>query len=131
MKKYLLIGLIFSTEIMAEAFKIAGDLIVFKEQDGLLLKGCEKKCDALKVIKQHKKINLEAIRTGMQFTNSVGSDVCYKVYKAESLLGVAKNTDRSAFCYFKDKSMVEMNSLSSYLVKNKIVKEQILTEVDR
>jgi hypothetical protein len=123
MKKYLLFGLIFSTEILAESFKIAGDLVEFKDQDGLLLKGCEKKCDALKVIKKHKKIDLQSIRKDMQFSNSVGSDVCFKVYKADSLLGVAENSDRRAFCYFKDKSMVEMNSLSAYLVKNKIVKE--------
>ncbi len=123
MKKFLLIGLIFSTEIIAESFKIAGDLVEFKNQEGLLLKGCEKKCDALNVIKKHKKINLESIRKGMQFSNSAGSDVCFKVYKADSLLGVAENTDRRAFCYFKDKSMVEMNSLSAYLVKNKIIKE--------
>lgn len=123
MKKYLLICIIFSTEIMAESFKIAGDLVAFTEQNGLILKGCEKSCDALKAIKKHQKINLEAIRKDMQFSNSVGSDVCFKVYKADSLLGVAENTDRKAFCYFKDKSMVEMNSLSAYLVKMKIVKE--------
>lgn len=123
MKKYLLIGLIFSTEIMAESFKIAGDLVEFKDQDGLLLKGCEKSCDALKTIKKHQKINLLSIRKDMQFSNSVGSDVCNKVYQAEALLGVAENTDRRAFCYFKDKSMVEMNSLSDYLVKKKFVKE--------
>ena len=62
MKKFLLIGVIFSTEIMAESFKIAGDLVEFKNQQGLLLKGCEKKCDALNVIKKHKKIDLESIR---------------------------------------------------------------------
>ncbi len=123
MKKYILIGLLFTTEIMAESFKIAGDLVEFTNKDGLLLKGCEKNCEALKAIKKHRKINLDAIRKEMQFSNSVGSDVCHKVYQAESLLGVAENTDRRAFCYFKDKSMVEMNSLSAYLVKKKFVKE--------
>ncbi len=116
-------GLIFSIEIMADSFKIAGDLVEFKDVEGLLVKGCEKRCDALIIIKKHKKIDLASIRKEMRFSNSLGSDVCSKVYKAESLLGVAENTDRRAFCYFKDKSMVEMNSLSAYLVKNKIVKE--------
>lgn len=123
MKTFLFLALIYSSQIMAESFKIAGDLIEFKEKDGLLLKGCDKKCDALKVINKHQKINLEAIRKDMKFSNSVGSDVCHKVYGAEALLGVAENTDRRAFCYFKDKSMVEMNSLTAYLVKKKIVKE--------
>lgn len=123
MKKFLILGMLLSSDLMAESFKIAGDLVQFKNQEGLLLKGCEKKCDALNVIKKHKKIDLESIRKDMQFSNSAGSDVCFKVYKADSLLGVSENTDRRAFCYFKDKSMVEMNSLGAYLVKNKIIKE--------
>lgn len=123
MKTFLLAGILFSTQVVAESFKIAGDLVEFKDKDGLLLKGCEKNCDALKIIKKHQKINLEAIRKDMKFSNSVGSDVCHKVYRAEALLGVAENTDRRAFCYFKDKSMVEMNSLGGYLVKKKIVTE--------
>lgn len=120
--KFLIIALIASTAY-AESFKIAGDLLEFKTVDGLIVRGCEKNCEALKVIKKHKKIDLKAARKGQAFTNSVGSDVCNKVYKADSLLGVAENTDRRAFCMFKDKSMVEMNSLSAYLVDKKIVKE--------
>lgn len=120
--KFLIIALMTGTAF-AESYKIAGDLLEFKTVDGLIVLGCEKKCEALKVIKKHKKIDLKAARKGMSFTNSVGSDVCNKVYKADSLLGVAENTDRRAFCMFKDKSMVEMNSLSAYLVDKKIVKE--------
>lgn len=120
--KYLIIALI-SVSAFAESYKIAGELHTFKTVDGLIVLGCEKKCEALKVIKKHKKIDLKAARKGMSFTNSVGSDVCARVYKADSLLGVAENMDRRAFCMFKDKSMVEMNSLSAYLVDKKIVKE--------
>lgn len=120
--KYLIIFLI-TTSAFAESFKIGGNLVDFKEQDGLLLKGCEKKCDALTVIKKHKKIDLKAARKGMPFINSVGSDVCNKVYKADALLGVNQDKDGRAFCMFKDQSMVEMNSLSDYLVNKKIVKE--------
>jgi hypothetical protein len=119
--KFLICALLISTAF-AESFKIAGDLVEFQTIDGLLVKGCDKKCDALNVIKKHKNINLSKIRKGMKYTNSVGSDVCDKVYKADSVLGVAENTDRRAFCFFKDKSMVEMNSLSAYLVEKKIVK---------
>ena len=118
-----LIAILFITTAYAEAFKIAGGTVEFKEVDGLLLKGCESKCDALTAIKKHKKIDLKSARKGMAFTNSVGSDVCHKVFKADSLLGVAENSDRRAFCMFKDKSMIEMNSLTSYLVDKKIVKE--------
>jgi hypothetical protein len=66
---------------------------------------------------------MKSVRKGMTYPNSIGSDVCNKVYNAGSLLGVAENSDRRAFCMFKDKSMVEMNSLTSYLVDKKIVKE--------
>lgn len=120
--KYLIIAFI-SVSAYAETFKIAGSMLEFKTVDGLIVRGCEKNCEALKVIKKHKKIDLKEARKGQSFINSVGSDVCAKVYKADSLLGVAENTDRRAFCMFKDKSMVEMNSLSAYLVDKKIVKE--------
>ncbi len=119
----LLILILFSLSLHAESFKIAGDLTQFHAHDGLLLKGCEKKCDALKVIKEHSKIDLKSARTGMKTTNSIGSDVCLKIYKADSILGRAENKDMRAFCMFKDHSMVEMNSLSAYLLKKKIVKE--------
>lgn len=120
--KYIFIVLM-TTSAFAESFKIAGDIVEFKNNDGLLLRGCEKKCDALKVIKKHKKIDMENVRKGMKFANSIGSDVCNKVYKANALIGVNEKKDGRAFCMFKDNSMVEMNSLSSYLVDKKIVKE--------
>lgn len=123
MRLLLLATLFLSFESYAESFKIAGQLVAFESKDGLLLKGCSQTCDALKTIKKHKKIDMKKARQGMTFTNSVGSDVCAKVYKAGSLLGVAENMDRRAFCIFKDQSMVEMNSLSDYLVEKKIVKE--------
>ena len=119
----ILIILLLSLPVYAESFKIAGDVTSFQDKDGLLVKGCEKECDALKVIKKHSKINLEAARKGMKTTNSVGSDTCLKVYKADSILGTAENKDMRAFCLFQDHSMVEMNSLSQYLVNKKILKE--------
>lgn len=107
--------------VFAENFKIAGGHVEFKLKDGLLLKGCEKSCEALKVIQKHAKIDMTEVRKGSSFANSTGSDVCEKVYKANSILGVAANQDRRAFCVFKDQSMVEMNSLSQYLIDKKIV----------
>lgn len=121
MKFFILLAL--SSSLHAETFKIGGNLIDFKNKDGLITNGCTKSCEALKQIQKHKSINMLEVRKGMTFTNSVGSDVCGKVYKAESLIGVTETGDQRAFCYFKDKSMVEMNSLSSYLVEKKIVKE--------
>src|SRR5665648_489860 len=108
--KLLLVLIFLSFSLHAETFKIAGELVEFKDKEGLLLKGCEKKCDALKIIKNYKTIDLKAATQGMKFTNSIGSDVCSKVYKAQSLLGVTMDKDGRAFCIFKDKSMVEMNS---------------------
>jgi hypothetical protein len=120
--KVLIFILTFSSILHAETFKIAGSLVELKKVDGLLVRGCEKKCDALTIIRKHNKISMAKVRKGQTFNNSIGSDVCDKVYKARSLLGVAENKDQRAFCYFKDKSMVEMNSLSDYLVDKKIVK---------
>lgn len=120
--KYVLLILLVQPAF-AESFKIAGNLISFKESNGLMLKGCDSKCDALKAIKKHPSISLSEARKGMKFSNSVGSDVCARVYKAESLIGIAENGDQRAFCFFKDKSMVEMNSLSRYLIDKKIVRE--------
>lgn len=119
--KFILIGLLFSFPLMATTYKIAGNLVVFNNVDGLELAGCKGSCEALTVIRIHKSINLKKARQGMKTYNSVGSDVCDKVYKAQSLLGVAENQDGRAFCLFKDKSMVEMNSLSFYLINKKIV----------
>ncbi|HXH76138.1 MAG TPA: hypothetical protein VNJ08_14300 [Bacteriovoracaceae bacterium] len=107
----------------AELFIIAGTPQEFIPQGKLLLSGCAKQCDALNAIKEHPHINLKEVRKGMKYSNSTGSDVCARVYKADSLLGQAQNRDRRAFCYFKDQSMVEMNSLSAHLIENKIVQE--------
>lgn len=117
----ILIILLFSFPVFAESFKIAGKHLDFANKDGLILRGCEKSCEALKVIKKHTKIDMAEVRKGATFVNSTGSDVCDKVYKADSILGVADNQDRRAFCVFKDQSMVEMNSLSQYLIDKKIV----------
>lgn len=121
--KYLVIGLLFSTSVFADYFKIGGELIEFKAQDGLLVKGCEKKCKALTTVSKHKKINLKKVRQGEKFHGSVGSDVCRLVYKAGSTIGVMENLDQRAFCVFDDNSAIEINSLSDYLVSKKIVTE--------
>jgi hypothetical protein len=113
----------FSLAVHAETFKIGGNQIEFAARDGLFLRGCRDKCEAIRVIKSFSKIDLTLARKGMTLFGSIGSDVCKKVYKAKSLLGVAQNGDGRAFCYFNDKSMIEINSLSTYLVQKKIVTE--------
>lgn len=123
MIKYFFLALILSSHVYAESFKLAGTVYEFKTHDGLLLSGCEKGCDALKTIQKHQKINLAEVRKTLKQANSIGSDVCAHVYKGNSLLGLAQNQDRRAFCLFKDKSMVELNSLGEYLVQKKIVSE--------
>lgn len=120
MKTFLFVGLLLSSASFAETFKIAGSLHPFQVKDGLLVKGCEKECRAIKVVESHKKIDLNKVREGQKFDNSVGSDVCAKLYKVNSVLGEAKNRDRRAFCVFEDGSMIEMNSLSKYLTDRKI-----------
>lgn len=120
--KTLIICLMLSTQTFAETFKIAGELASFENKDGLLIKGCEKNCLALKTVGEFKKIDLKKARAQETFHGSVGSDVCRLVYKAESVIGVNESKDQRAFCVFKDSSLIEINSLSQYLTDKKIVR---------
>lgn len=121
--KIILTFLLFSGLASAEIFRIHGELVELKARDGLLLKGCEKDCLAVKAVKRHKKISLKKIRAKEQFVGSVGSDVCRLVYQANSVIGTLENLDQRAFCVFKDESLIEINSLSDYLMQKKIVVE--------
>ena len=120
--KFLILSLLLSTAASAETyFKIGGELVEFKSVDGLLLKGCEKSCQALKAVKKFNKINLAKVRAKETFEASIGSDVCRLVYKANSVIGVTQEKDQRAFCVFKDSSLIEINSLSAYLTEKKII----------
>lgn len=121
--KYLFTLLILtSSNLKAQSFKISGESFEFQNKDGLLVKGCEKSCEALKKVEAHKEIDLSIVRKGLQFAGSIGSDVCARVYQAQSVLGLNENRDGRAFCYFSDESMIEINSLSNYLSAKKYVK---------
>ncbi len=122
MKYLILAGLFISQFAVAETFQISGSIYEFQNKNGLLVKGCEKGCKALKTVGAHKSIDLKKVRSGEEHINSVGSDVCNLVYKAKSALGRAQNQDGRAFCVFEDQSMIEMNSLSQYLTDKKIAK---------
>ena len=74
-------------------------------------------------VKKFKTIKLDKYRKPQRYANSLGSDVCSHVYNGGSILGQAENKDRRAFCVFKDGSMIEINSLTSYLKSKKIVRE--------
>jgi hypothetical protein len=104
-------------------FKISGTFLEFSDFSGLWVHGCPQgKCAAIETVEKHQSIDLKKARAGMQTTNSVGSDVCARVYGAGSLLGKASNGDGRAFCLFSDRSIIEMNSLSDYLAKKKYVR---------
>ncbi|MES2526776.1 MAG: hypothetical protein V4598_06800 [Bdellovibrionota bacterium] len=119
--KYLILFLI-SFSSFAESYLIEGTLVSVTEKEGLKLSSCVKECDALKAVAAHKRISMKAIGKDIKFAGSVGSEVCHEVYKAQSLLGRNSETkDQRAFCLFPDKSMIEINSLSDYLTKNKYV----------
>jgi hypothetical protein len=120
MKLSLLLFFLTSTTL-ADTFKISGELISFENKDGLLTKGCEASCIALKKVSEFKKINLKKIRAKEVFRGSIGSDVCRLVYKGESTIGVTEAKDQRAFCVFLDQSMIETNSLSQYLTEKNIV----------
>jgi hypothetical protein len=120
--KFLILSLLLSTAASAETYyKIGGELVGFKSVDGLLLKGCETKCDALQAVKKFNKINLTKARAKETFEASVGSDVCRLIYKANSVIGVTQEKDQRAFCVFKDSSLIEINSLTEYLAEKKII----------
>ncbi len=120
--KFLIVILI-SFSAQAESYLIEGTLVEMTERNGLKLSSCSKECDALKAVAAHKKISLKDIRKDIKYPGAIGSEVCHEVYKALSLLGRNSETkDQRAFCLFPDKSMIEINSLSDYLTKNKIVR---------
>ncbi len=120
--KFLII-LLFSFSAFAESYYIEGTLVALREQDELKVAACPKECDAIKAVKVHKVISRDEIGKGIKFPGSIGSEVCHEVYKALSILGRHSETkDQRAFCLFPDKSMIEINSLSDYLTKNKYVR---------
>ena len=122
--KILGLSLLFMSSLaQAEIFKINGELMDFKVQEGVLVRNCEKQCLALKSIAAHKKIDLKKVRAKETYLGSVGSDVCRLVYEGGSVIGIAENRDQRAFCVFKDNSLIELNSLSSFLKEKKIVIE--------
>ena len=121
--KYLLIFFFLIQTAVADVFKISGNLFEFKNQAGLFVKGCENKCEALRVVSQHQKIDLKKARKKQNFRGSIGSDVCALIYQAKSIIGVNLDQDQRAFCVFPDDSMIEINSLSDYLISKKIVSE--------
>ena len=121
--KLVCLSIILSFAASAETFQISGSLVNFENKNGLLIKGCEKDCLALKKIAEFKKINLKVARSDEKFFGSIGADVCHLVYKGESILGTIENKDQRAFCVFPDNSLVEINSLSQYLKDKKIVSE--------
>lgn len=122
MKYFFILALISATAFGA-TYKIGGELINFENKDGLLVRGCAKSCMALDAVKKFKKIDLQKLTKNEKFKGSIGSDVCRLAYKANSVLGVNEEKDQRAFCVFKDDSLIEINSLSEYLIEKKIVKE--------
>lgn len=120
--KYLILAVFITTGVFAvETFKIGGELVNFKNKDGLLVKGCESNCQALAVVNKFKKIDLKKLRGQEQYKGSIGSDVCRLAYKGNSVIGINEEKDQRAFCVFKDNSLIEINSLSRYLTEKKIV----------
>ena len=122
--KILLLSALLSFSSFAEVFQMRGELVEFKNVDGLLLNGCEKGCDALKTVAKFKKIDLKKSRARQSFKGSIGSDVCRLVYQAGSVFGSTQDKDQRAFCVFHDNSLIEINSLSLYLTQKKIVTEE-------
>ncbi len=122
MNKFILIGLLLSSSILAESFFIKDKVYEFVDFEGVLISQCQNNCLAKKVIIKNKKIVQSELKSDSFFSNSLGSEVCKKIFKGFSLLGQAHNQDRRAFCVFKDQSLIEINSLTDYLKQKNIVK---------
>jgi len=125
MKKLILVffSFFFIDLAFCESFKLAGKDYLFEEHEsGLLIQNCKKSCDALKVLKIQK-YKPSSLVKGSESVSSYGSDACSLLLGGKSLFGKAMNGDGRDFCLFKDKSLVEMYSLTKYLEKNKIIKE--------
>lgn len=121
--KYLVFVALISSGVMADTFKIGGELVNLKNKDGLLVKGCEKECQALASVAKFKTIDLKKLRGDEHYNGSIGSDVCRLAYKGNSVIGINEEKDQRAFCVFKDNSLIEINSLGKYLIEKKIVTE--------
>lgn len=94
--------------------KIAGKHHAFKTTKNLLVNDkCNKECIALNRTLMISKFKV--MSTKNQIHVPLGSYVCKNILKGSSILGVDKNKDMKAFCFFKeDKSMIELNSLGDY-----------------
>lgn len=104
----------------AKHYKVSGNLLEFKKDDsGLLVYGCDKGCEALKVL-TISKYDPSTIKRKSQFVASLGSEACHYILGGKTYLGVNMDKDGRDFCVFKDQSMLEINSLSDYLKKHKI-----------
>ncbi|MGZ3789379.1 MAG: hypothetical protein ACXVLQ_12700 [Bacteriovorax sp.] len=108
-----------STKIFCdEDFKISGKLLHFESKKEVLVYCREKTCMALSAFEKSKlhKAPFKDIPE-KKYKSSLGSDFCHYALHGKSILGRASNQDGRAFCYFKDHSMIEINSLSAYLKK--------------
>ena len=94
--------------------KIAGKHYAFKTTKNLLVNDkCNKECIALNRTLMISKFKVKSTKN--QIHVPLGSYVCKNILKGSSILGVDKNKDMKAFCFFKeDKSMIELNSLGDY-----------------
>lgn len=121
MKKLIFLLLLgFSLNVFSEAFKINGEILSFKKHpSGLLIKNCEKNCEALKVLSLAK-YDPKKIKKTSSLASSYGSTACHNLLGGVSLLGMSLENDGRDFCVFKDKSIVEINSLTIYLKENKV-----------
>lgn len=123
MKRLIFLSLLcFSFGSYSEVFKINGEVVNFEEHpSGLLIKNCKKNCEVLKVLSLPQ-FDPKKIKTKSSMAASLGSTACHYILDGVSILGANLDNDGRDFCIFKDESMVEINSLSRYLEKNKVKK---------
>ena len=121
MSRYLLIFLVFvSLQSYSEekmSVKVSGKHYLFIQNSKLLVNSkCNKDCIALERSLMISKFKIKSKKN--QIHVPLGSYVCKNIIKGTSILGIDKNKDMKAFCFFKeDKSMVELNSLGDYAKK--------------
>ncbi len=106
----------------SESFFVNGRWIDFSSFEGtsVLWANGQVAANGHQALVELKKKDKIVIPQPTKYISSMGSAYCKYVWKQPSLLGKNKQGDQRSFCVFADDSIIELNSLSSYLATKKV-----------
>jgi hypothetical protein len=117
----------FSAQALASnsiGLKLAGMQYVFlpsTENTFIYCRHQSKSCEAKSALVGLKPVTQKQLADGQKMASSVGSSACTVMLKGRSVLATLANGDQRAICILKDNSMIEINSLSTAIVKKKLL----------